>query len=234
MCEDITEKKWAAQVQRVHSQMASYVQPYLASISRTYDNIHAQHHGSGVYLELNSDRYLLTCEHVVRTGYENGNRITHLPKANSYYHSFPTEWRAVPFPVDLAINHIVPDFWSQSDRQFLPLSRIAETHDVTPNELLMLCGYRGRRLNLLYIPAPCYRPRRFPIQRVRLHCRPPTMPESTLLCSTKCTYRNPQMKAKGTCLRLQGLVVHPSGTPVLWRASAQMIGRPHTRALSES
>jgi len=38
MCNDITEQEWHNLVRDVHARMATHVHPYLASISKTYDN----------------------------------------------------------------------------------------------------------------------------------------------------------------------------------------------------
>jgi len=143
MCNNITEQNWPDIVRDVHTRMAEHVQPYLASISRTDDNQSGDAHGSGVYLELKERPYLLTCEHVVRLGYENGYHIVHLPKAGGNYFVFSNPWFLEPCPADLALTYIDPGVWSQGDRVGLPANRIATTHDVATHELLMLCGYPG-------------------------------------------------------------------------------------------
>jgi hypothetical protein len=143
MCIDINEHNWPDIVRDVHARMAEHVWPDLAAISKTDDNESGKAHGSGVYLDIKTRPYLLTCEHVVRQGYDNGYRITHLPKAGDNYCAFNNPWFYAPDPVDLAITYIDPRVWSQGERLGLPASRIATTHDVVQNELLLLCGYPG-------------------------------------------------------------------------------------------
>jgi hypothetical protein len=146
MCEHITERNWTKIARWVHTQMAEHVRLYIASISKTLDNENGEAHGSGVYLELMKDRqYLLTCEHVVREGYANGYRITHLPKVGGNYQAFAHPFFSEPFPKDLALTHIDPGSWAQGDRLSLPTSRIATVHDIAQYELLSLCGYPGAR-----------------------------------------------------------------------------------------
>ncbi|HEY4899230.1 MAG TPA: hypothetical protein VIH91_00275 [Terriglobales bacterium] len=89
--------------------------------------------------------YLLTCEHVVRKGYANGYRITHLPKADGNYYAFKHPFFPEPYPKDLALTYIDPGIWSLGDRLSLPTSRIATVHNIAQNELLCLCGYPGAR-----------------------------------------------------------------------------------------
>jgi len=141
MCQNATEENWADVVRRVHKEMAEHVRPFLASISRSEDNVNGKAHGSGVYLDIGGKPYLLTCEHVVATGLANGGRIAHLPKADDFYHAFPNPWFYEPDPVDLAVTRVSEKSWSGTDREALPISCIATSHDVAENELLMLCGY---------------------------------------------------------------------------------------------
>jgi len=80
MCHGIAEEDWPDVVRHVHKEMADHVRPNLASISRTEDNVSGKAHGSGGYVDIKGTPYLLTCEHVVREGYEKGGRIAHLPR----------------------------------------------------------------------------------------------------------------------------------------------------------
>lgn len=99
MCHNITEENWPEIVRRVHTLMAAHVRHYVASISRSVDNESGAAHGSGVYVDINHRPLLLTCEHVVRTGYEGGARIAHLPVADRNYPAFPNPWFFEPDPV---------------------------------------------------------------------------------------------------------------------------------------
>jgi hypothetical protein len=78
-----------------------------------------------------------------RTLNDSGHRISHLPKAGSNYHAFMHPFFAEAYPKDLALTYIDPRSWSQGDRLALPIGRMASAHDVTQNELLLLCGYTG-------------------------------------------------------------------------------------------
>src|ERR1700722_5613652 len=106
MCQNATEENWADIVRRVHKEMAEHVRPFLASISRSEDNVNGNAHGSSVYLDIKAKPYLLTCEHVVRKGYENMGRIAPLPKLGGFYHAFPNPWFYEPDPVDLAVTRV--------------------------------------------------------------------------------------------------------------------------------
>jgi hypothetical protein len=151
---NITAENWPEIVRRVHTAMAEHVGPYLASISRTHDNKSGKAHGSGIYVAMKKEPGLATCEHVVRTGYESGYRITHLPKDGGYYHAFNREWLAEPYPVDLALTYIDPAIWSEGDREALSRDRIAERGGIAANELLMLCGYPGEASSFKGYPPP--------------------------------------------------------------------------------
>lgn len=143
MCNDITAESWPDLVRDVHARVAAHVRPYLASISRTRDNQSGKAHGSGVYLEFQTHPDLLTCEHVVQSGYANGYRIAHLPRAGGSYFAFTNPWIAEADPVDLALTCLDSGIWSQSDRFALPIDRVAITHDTPNDELLTFCGHPG-------------------------------------------------------------------------------------------
>lgn len=143
MSNDITAENWLDIACRVHGAMAVHVRPYLASISKTNDNVSGIAHGSGVYFDLKRGPSLVTCEHVVRLGLANGYRIVHLPKDAGYYYAFNKPWYTEPFPLDLALTHIDPAIWSLGDRLALPVERLASTHNIAQDELLTLCGYPG-------------------------------------------------------------------------------------------
>ena len=143
MCNDLTEQEWRSLARDVHTRMANYVQPYLASISKTNDNINGQAHGSSVYLELREEIGLLSCDHVVSNAAATGYRIGHLLKRGDYYQAFKNPWITGPFPVDLTLTIIDSGVWSQGDRIALSPAQISKTHDVAAGELLMLCGYPG-------------------------------------------------------------------------------------------
>jgi hypothetical protein len=141
MCNGVTEENWPDVVRRVHGAMAEFIRPYLASISKTNDHVSGKAHGSGVYLDTKLGPSLVTCEHVVRLGYQNGYRIAHLPKAGENYYAFNKEWFTEAYPWDLALTQIDTAIWAQGDRRALPVDRIAPSHDIAQHELLMLCGY---------------------------------------------------------------------------------------------
>lgn len=143
MCNDVNEQEWPSLARDVHIRMATYVQPYLASISKTNDNTNGQAHGSGVYLGLREEIGLLSCDHVVSNASATGYRIAHLLKRGDFYQAFKNPWVTDSFPVDLALTFIDSGVWSQGDRIALPLTGISRAHDVAAGELLMLCGYPG-------------------------------------------------------------------------------------------
>ncbi len=144
MCQDITAENWPDLVRRVHTATAAHVRPYTASISRSVDDESGAAHGSGLYLDIKGRPFLLTCEHVVRRGYEGGGRIAHLPRAGGNYHAFPNPWFSECDPVDLAVTAIDATNWSGGDRRALPVSRVAKSYEIAPNELLILSGYPAK------------------------------------------------------------------------------------------
>jgi hypothetical protein len=141
---DIIDKERRRLVRDVHMRMASYVHPYLASISKTDDGLNGIAHGSGLYLQLRDEIGLLTAEHLLSNEVGTGFSLTHLLKANDYYRKFENPWIGDPFPVDLAVTYINSETWSQGDRHALSPTHISKTHDVAAHELLFLCGYPGK------------------------------------------------------------------------------------------
>ena len=143
MHEVITEENWPRILKSVHTQMAEHVRPYLTPISKSApsDSESGSPHGSGTVVEVKRRHYLLTCEHVVKLAFEAGYRLAYLPREGDFYRALLHEWFYEPAPVDLAITLVDSAAWSEPDRMALPAGRIATTHDVAPNEVLMLCGY---------------------------------------------------------------------------------------------
>jgi len=88
---------------KVSDQMRVYVYPYIASISRELEPNVGEHLGSGLYLDLRGEAYILTNEHVARA-------INETPLAHQLLQGKGTTrimnpFRAAKHPYDMAFSY---------------------------------------------------------------------------------------------------------------------------------
>jgi hypothetical protein len=125
--------------------MREYVFPYVASISRETEPNVGEHLGSGVYLALGKETYLLTNEHVACK--INQNSLAHqlIDGENATRISNPVQAASAPY--DLAVTRIDHRVWSQTknQRRSLPTERLATKHEPVDMDFLFLLGYSGER-----------------------------------------------------------------------------------------
>ena len=153
MNENVTEQNWPIYRARVHRQMTAVVVPFIAALSRTRGDRRGESVGSGVYLELQRSRFVLTCEHELTLGYSHDYHLMHLPKADGIYFPFPWPWTAFPWPVDLGMTCIDPPLWPETNRSAVPLDLIADHYVPTEHELLFVAGHPGDMATFQDIPG---------------------------------------------------------------------------------
>jgi hypothetical protein len=130
---------------KVSDQMRVYVYPYIASISRELEPNVGEHLGSGLYLDLRGEAYILTNEHVARA-------INETPLAHQLLQGKGTTrimnpFRAAKHPYDMALTRIEREAWRNKNNARLALdaSRIARKHDPEESDFLFMLGYSGQR-----------------------------------------------------------------------------------------
>lgn len=113
--------------------MAQAVAPTIASISRPIAMNEGELVGTGTYVRLLGQPYLLTNEHVARLQPNSG--LGHLPKQDGDYHRLTNPFQGVPKPLDAALTRIEPTAFQVGDRQCVPPEYIAERFDISEHEL---------------------------------------------------------------------------------------------------
>jgi hypothetical protein len=130
---------------QITEQMRAHSFPYVASISAEIEPNVGKHLGSGLYLTLGTETYLLTNEHVARkiNQYPLGHHL--IDGVNVARISNPVQVARAPY--DLAVTRIDRSIWSQANnqRRALPAERLATKHDSVDMDLLFLMGYSGER-----------------------------------------------------------------------------------------
>jgi hypothetical protein len=130
---------------KVTNQMREYTFPYIASISREAGPNVGEHLGSGLYLAIRQETYLLTNEHVARE--INRNSLAHqlIDGENATRISNPIQVACEPY--DLAVTLVDHGVWAHAKNRHLGLAveRLATKHDPVDMDFLFLMGYSGER-----------------------------------------------------------------------------------------
>jgi hypothetical protein len=113
-------------------------------------------HGTGSYMEVDTQIYLLTCEHVARNA-------QHEMLCASFHGSeaafnLPNPFSSLTYPVDAAITAITEATWKIDSHQakVIPYRLFAETHSPVAGELMYVSGFPGESSHIWpSIPAEC-------------------------------------------------------------------------------
>jgi len=129
----------------VTDRMREHTFPFVASISKEIEPDFGKHLGSGLYLAMGDDTYLLTNEHVARS--INEKPLAHQLLNGDHATRISNPFQVVTQPYDIAVTRIERNLWSQprNIRRALPAHRLAAKHDPVDMELLFLLGYSGER-----------------------------------------------------------------------------------------
>ncbi|XHC26751.1 MAG: DUF2934 domain-containing protein [Phycisphaerales bacterium] len=137
------EDQWALATQAVCQAMAQHTQPFTAAIHRVVSHEYGEPCGTGSYLRLLGNVYLLTNDHVARYVQQGG--LSHQPRQDDYAHRIIHPFLSMPEPVDSAISRVDDESWNLATKSAIPASRIAPSHSTAQHELLFLQGYPGER-----------------------------------------------------------------------------------------
>lgn len=130
---------------KVTERMREYSYPYIASISREVERNVGDHVGTGLYLRIRNDSYLLTNEHVARA-------IRETPLAHQLLEGEGATRVMNPFqvarhPYDMALTRIESAAWSveKNIRRALNVSHVGSRHAPEDCDFLFMLGYSGQR-----------------------------------------------------------------------------------------
>jgi hypothetical protein len=128
---------------KITDQMREHTFPYIASISREMEPKVGEHLGSGLYLALGKETYLLTNQHVACKIKQNSLAHQLIDGENATRISNTVQAASAPY--DLAVTRIDHSVWSQTknQRRALPTERLATKHQPVDMDFLFLMGYSG-------------------------------------------------------------------------------------------
>ncbi|MBH1688853.1 hypothetical protein I5U86_00105 [Stenotrophomonas maltophilia] len=137
----INKDKWDLLCAKVTEEMTSYVKRFAVPLTMSEEHGSGIAWGSGTYISMGRDTWILTAEHVL-SNVPQGGRLAHLPKDGGDYNAAFGTPEVAGGDVDAAALPIYPD------PQFLPeasriTSSIAESYSPADEELLFFYGFPG-------------------------------------------------------------------------------------------
>lgn len=134
-------ESWQTSCLAVVEAMAQAVEPSITPISRPVAVEAGELVGTGTYVRLLGQPYLLTNEHVARFLPVSG--LAHLPKRGGDYHRIATPFQCVSRPLDAALVRIDESTFQIGDRQCVPPECVAKCSETPQHELLFVLGFPG-------------------------------------------------------------------------------------------
>jgi hypothetical protein len=129
----------------VCDQMREFAFPFVPSISCEVETNVADHHGSGLYIRLGNETYILTNEHVARV--MQGRPLAHQLLDGENSTRIMHAVQAAKAPYDLALTRVDASVWNdpRNKRKALDVSKLARHHDPAEHDFLFMLGYSGQR-----------------------------------------------------------------------------------------
>jgi hypothetical protein len=139
----ISEDDWAKICLNVADQMSTYTRDYIASVSIEVSPTEGRLVGSGTYLELHGQPYILTNEHVAREQLKGS--LAHQLKNGEYAFQITNPFQTLSYPVDAAIVRIEKEHFAQGERRAIPSTKIKERFVTANQELLCIHGFPSEK-----------------------------------------------------------------------------------------
>lgn len=123
--------------------MGEHVLPFVTAISKLESMDEGTHEGTGSYVRLLDEPYLLTNEHIADA--RPTHSLAHL--LGEDYVPLRQPFHALGEPFDEAIAAITATEWglAKHNAQAAPFSRFAKKHEPYPEELMFVVGFSGER-----------------------------------------------------------------------------------------
>lgn len=158
-----TEEEWTSSVPQVVVAMTEYLLPYRTAIydlNRDYGN----GWGSGSYLRLQDNVFILTNEHVAdeENPSRTGEFLGHQLGGQDIIRRIVGDRPVFQWPLDLGLLQVNKDAWNEgiNKSKAIEISQIALVHDPVPAEILTFTGFAGENVSFhfstLFAEGVCY------------------------------------------------------------------------------
>lgn len=158
---ELNRQEWDDYSRKVTEEMREYAWPFVASILRVHSLEEASLLGSGTYLQLLDNSYLLTNQHVAAE--RRTHSLAHLLADEEFALGISGVFQALSDPVDAAVCRIEQGVWNSGKtmKRAVPIACLAQKHEPVERELLFMMGFSGERFyfsNLVESACPTATP----------------------------------------------------------------------------
>ena len=131
--------------------------PFVTPISRVIEHDYGELEGSGSYIEIDGQRYLITNEHVAAR--LKTHSIGHQFAGSSNVYRSAEPFVTDPYPADVGLRIIGDNLWNDSDHSAapIPFCRFAAKHSPVDGELFFIAGFAGARARFHFGQLNCER-----------------------------------------------------------------------------
>lgn len=142
----VNSQIWAQGCQAVTSAMTSYTKPFITPISSPslYQANFGTHEGTGNYIELAGQKFLVTNEHVISHNQQAGKAI--MLHGNPSYFAI-SNFFSHPAPFDVSLTHVSSQIWNNitpNQAATVPEADIALNHGDNFEEIFFIQGFPGQ------------------------------------------------------------------------------------------
>lgn len=134
---------WDAACRVVVAAMATHAERFVVSISMEVAPTEGELVGTGTFLRLRGQPYVLTNEHVARARLHGS--LAYFAHSTGDIHRLVHPFQCTEYPVDAALARIDRHVFDLGDRAEVPPERIAPTFETATHELLFVMGFPGVR-----------------------------------------------------------------------------------------
>ncbi len=142
--EPIPRAQWEAHVERVTAGMRGHTLKFVTPVSQEIEHDYGELLGTGNYVQLRGQKYLLTNEHVAAAS--NQSPLGHQYLSNHVIFRVLNPFRVVGLPLDVAVGAIDERIWTHGthDSAMIPESKFAIAHTPVDREILFFIGFSGQ------------------------------------------------------------------------------------------
>lgn len=155
-----TEDEWNAAMPGVVASMTDYLRPFCTAIYEDRGD-HGVGWGSGSYIRLGDDVFILTNEHVAIARRE-GKALAHQFDGQKDIRGIVGNHNEFPAPLDLALLPVDRRSWADETNasKAIEIEQISVAHEPVQTEILTFTGFAGESVtfhfNTLFAESTCY------------------------------------------------------------------------------